>query len=452
MVVSALGPPERKIAEVDVTDRFWAHPVWSPDCRHVILPDRSGPNTPHALFLFSIDGGKRQLTFPPPFIDGDSASALSLDGSMLAFVRNQSLMAGSVYMQRLAPDLTPVGDPHEVNKKVDYFCDLSWMPGRQEILAMSPRSIWRMPLSGSDVQAIPGTEGGRQFSMSAAGRLALARPQWDPDIWRLSLSADEPPARFAHSSRAEYVPDISPDGRRVAFQSDRSGSHEIWVSDSNGSNAEQLTFLKAFSEHPRWSPDGAWIAFDSNAGGAFAVRIMSASGGQPSRPVPDTHQQRSPDWSRDGKSIYFASDRSGQFQIWKVSAKGGPPVQVTSNGGFAASESVDGNTLFYATAHSSTPIWKMPAGGGKEELVVKDAFGAHSFRVLEDGIYFVYVSRSDANAGIRFHHFATGESEWISRLNPSFQAGLTVSPDRRWLLYSTWQYSAGDIMLVDKFR
>ena len=66
----------------------------------------------------------------------------------------------------------------------------------------------------------------------------------DSNIWRLSLSgpgvATGPPARFIASTRSEEAAQYSPDGKRIAFESDRSGVHGIWVSDADGSNAVEL--------------------------------------------------------------------------------------------------------------------------------------------------------------------------------------------------------------------
>ena len=103
-------------------------------------------------------------------------------------------------------------------------------------------------------------------------------PEWQPvgvpaevfdaNIWRLSLSgpgvAAGPPARFIASTRSDSTPQYSPDGKRIAFESDRSGVHGIWISDADGSNAvELLPQAGASCGTARWSPDGQRIAFDS---------------------------------------------------------------------------------------------------------------------------------------------------------------------------------------------
>ena len=80
------------------------------------------------------------------------------------------------------------------------------------------------------------------------------------------------PVTFISSTRYDESPQFSPDGKRIAFSSDRSGSGEIWVCDSDGLNAVQLTSLGGpLVTMPRWSPDGEHIAFDSSAEGQFDI-------------------------------------------------------------------------------------------------------------------------------------------------------------------------------------
>ena len=180
----------------------------------------------------------------------------------------------------------------------------------------------------------------------AQHRLAYAAISVTGKLWRMNLRTGE--RRIIVDSRyGENIPQYSPDGRKLAFQSERSGNFEVWTCDADGTNCQQLTFFQGpQGGTPRWSPDGRWIALDSRAEGTAQIYVMASDGGKPRRVTSGDAQNQVPSWSHDGRWIYFESDRSGQWRIWKVPPEGGSAVQVTKNTGGAAFESVDGKYLY----------------------------------------------------------------------------------------------------------
>jgi Tol biopolymer transport system component len=128
-------------------------------------------------------------------------------------------------------------------------------------------------------------------------RLAYAVSRTNGNIWRVDLGgpAHKPgiPVKFIASTKQETWPAYSPDGTRIAFVSDRSGSDEIWVSGSDGSNAAQLTSLGSPGMNgPQWSPGGENIAFQSWPGGNNDVYVISANGGALRRLTTNPVQQQ----------------------------------------------------------------------------------------------------------------------------------------------------------------
>ena len=135
------------------------------------------------------------------------------------------------------------------------------------------------------------------------------------------------------STRDQMDQDISANGQKISFRTNRSGTFEIWICDSNGSNLSQLTSLGAPNTGtPRWSPDGQQIAFDSRQEGHSDIYAINAEGGSPHRLTTEPFENNVPSWSRDGRWIYFGSNRSGTEQIWKMPPQGGQAAQVTKQG------------------------------------------------------------------------------------------------------------------------
>jgi Tol biopolymer transport system component len=293
-------------------------------------------------------------------------------------------------------------------------------------------------------------------------QLAFILSRGIANIWRVAGPAAKsgPPAKFIASSRQEYDVSFSPDGKRIAFGSSRSGTQELWLCNGDGSEPVQLTSLAASSTGtPRWSPEGKQIAFDSLAEGHSDIFLISAEGGSPRRLTEGPSENEIPSWSRDGKWVYFSSNRNGAWQIWKVSAEGGSPVQVTkqASSGSAAGdaemdsfESVDGKFLFY---RRDDGLWRMPVAGG-ESIRILENVARGEWRVFGNGICFLddkteppQLKLLDLGSG-KTTNF--GAVELGPRLPGS--VGFDVSPDGQWVLYVRVDASNSDIMLVENFR
>jgi Tol biopolymer transport system component len=262
------------------------------------------------------------------------------------------------------------------------------------------------------------------------------------------------------STFQDHSPRYSPDGKRIVFRSTRSGSPEIWVCESDGSNLSKLTsFGGSNAGSPSWSPDGRQIAFDGSIEGSYDIYVINASGGKPRRLTADSSVDARPSWSRDGQWVYFGSNRSGTWQVWKSPSAGGPAAPVTQQGGYEAFESADGKFLYYTKSLDLNPslkpsgIWRMPVTGGAE-IRILDQVRQGYWAVLEQGLYFLNPTASP-HTTIEFFSFATARRTQLAVIEKELfwgAPGFAVSPDGRWMLLSMSDQSESDIMLMENFR
>jgi serine/threonine protein kinase/Tol biopolymer transport system component len=457
ILVPALGGPERELIDLPDSSFSTARVTasWSPDGRWLVVPGKDSQEGPAALWLVSTESGeKRQLTRPPGTGAGDYVGAFSRDGRTVAFIRYTALWAGDLYVLPLDGNYGTKGEPRRLTNDNRLIYGIAWTANDQVVFSSNragPVALWRVSSSASgEPRRLSVGENGIHPSISRQGnRLAYSQSNDDTNIWRVNLSNPrEAPVPAVSSTLNDFNPQYSPDGKRIAFASNRSGNIEAWVSDADGSNPAQLSDL-GHSGSPRWSPDGQRIVIDSVADGNWQLFIANAHGGRPQRLTRSPANDMRPSWSQDGKWIYFGSNRSGgseSWQVWKMPADGGDAVQVTRHGGFNPFESLDGKMVYYSKDSSSrSPIWRVPANGGEETQVVDSAYFS-AFAPSRTGIY--YISRSV----LQFFDFSTGMSKPILPIERPTHLGLAVSPDERWLLYSQFDRSGSDLMLVDNFR
>jgi Tol biopolymer transport system component len=453
-VVPALGGPEHRVP----TPSLFSFPLaeyldWSPDGKYLVYVDKQT----RTLFLVAADNpdDKRRLTISTG--QADLSPRFSPDGKTVAFLRQPGALGRDIFLVRLAG-----GEPKRLTFDNVIIRGLDWTPDGAYIVFSSDRfsgrgRLWKVSASGGQPEPLPVGQGGAYFpSLSRAGqRLAYTQADSNTNIWRYEVprptDRSAPPTKLIASAGENFDPQYSPDGRRIVFVSDRSGSREIWVCDSDGSNPRQLTsFGGPHVGVPLWSPDSREIVFFGTLAdpeGLAGMYVVSEEGGQPRR-VTDLDN-----WSRDGKWIYFTSHRSGTVQVWKRPTEGGHAVQVTKQGGSRPFESPDGKTVYYQKGVQSLlevqSLWKVPVEGGEETRVLEQILGQGWFTwsLTTEGIYFVH-ARTRA---IEFFDFATHRITEVTKPEKPILS-LAASPDGRSILLAQEDQATSKIMLVENFR
>jgi Tol biopolymer transport system component len=465
VVIPAIGGGERVVADLgpDTRDPTWTFgwccsSAWLPDGKAIIVDGlrRLSRETGDVRSLSSGSGALLTGWYP----------AVSPDGRTLAFARPSSRAVTGIHLIDMSVRGEPVGEPRTVVMFDGEVSGLAWTAdGRQLVFSGGRLSgagvskvLWRIAAAeGAHPDRLPfGDDASSPAISPAGGRIAFVRTTLDVSIWRTSLgdgTAPSAPAKFVSSTRNEWNPQYSPDGKRLAFESNRTGESAIWVGDADGSNLIEV-FSRAgkHSGTPRWAPDNERLAFDSTAAGSsfdiYAIRVGSA---QPVRLTMDPADDAMPSWSPDGRWVYFGSTRTGRWEVWKVPPAGGQATQVTRNGGACAFPSADGTRIYYTKHDGDAALWSMPVAGGAETQVLPSVVG-RAFAVFADRIYFVPGADRNGRYAVHFLPFATGVASPVVGIASSPGLGMTVSPDRREILYPLDDSTNKDLMLVEGFE
>jgi Tol biopolymer transport system component len=307
------------------------HPAWSPDGRRLAFstrPDRGFPlwwlRVESELRVLDIDSGTEQTIVR----DGGVRPAWSPDGRLLAY----RVPRGDAPGLRVVPAVEGATAARIVTDDPEAR-DVSWAAEGTGLFFAGQRtgvsSIWFVPLDPrtgretgpANILVAPTDEAMQAPCASRDGRM-LAFSSWriGASIVRLpidpaTLQPTGPPVRVSGTSRVESMPDLSPDGGRLVYVA-QDGRYDLWTMSAQGTDERRMTD-DAFEEHdPRWSPDGSRIAFVSNRTGTNEVYVIDPKGGEPRRVTRCVGGRAwTPTWSPDGQKIVFLAQDVGVFIV-----------------------------------------------------------------------------------------------------------------------------------------
>ncbi|MBV9443254.1 MAG: PD40 domain-containing protein [Acidobacteriaceae bacterium] len=479
VITPALGGHEREVTRIngffgDIIRYGYAIPgpliAWSPNGNWLLTLDQriESEFEPLVIVRVSVEGGEKRPVVSGSLVRwrddslagwGNAGLALSPDGTRLAFTQDSGFWARDIYVAPVSTDLSFTAKPERITFDRKPIAGIAWAGDSKHVIFSSWRTgklqLWkvaanarsapiRLGLTDDDVTDIAVSHDGR--------RLIYARDIDDQNIWRVSLKNGRLSAasNFIASTRRDIQARYSPDGKRIAFESNRSGNEEIWVCNADGSDAVQLTyFANAWAGAPTWSPDGKQIAFAANAAGEWDIYIVNSDGGKPRRLTYEGTDETWPTWSRDGNWIYYYSNRSKKGQIWKMRSSGGPEIQLTKEGALWSDDSVDGKHLYFVHGDG---LWSVPVAGGSEVKI------AHSYMFVpaKEGVYYIAGPATldlSTPFSLSLLDFKTQERRVIGTLpGPLGWGNIEISPDSHTILYPKFDHSGSELMVVDKFR
>jgi eukaryotic-like serine/threonine-protein kinase len=325
-------------------------------------------------------------------------------------------------------------------------------------------NIWRLPVrpdgvpSGAPQQLTTGAGQDVDIAISRDGRrLAFAILQQNADLWKLPVSpetgrAEGAPQQILATTREESRGAWSPDGTRIAFNSDRAGDMNIWILTTADGSTRRLTKGSGGDYQPEWSPDARRIVFFSARSGNADVWSADVDSGALTQLTKSPSIDINPFFSPDGSRIAYQSDQSGRLEAWVMNADGSAPRQLSHEGvsGHFLRWTPNGQSILLRCTCGGTPqTLRAPLSGEEPQPVGEMVGGAH-------------MSLSpDAS---RIMDVLSHKTLWVSPLGGKPEMVFAFdeaesridypvwSPDGHWVLFDRFRPHGGDIWMMEKFE
>ncbi|MCC6392046.1 MAG: PD40 domain-containing protein [Bryobacterales bacterium] len=457
LLIPSSGGTERKLADLSLNQWLDARQLsWSPDGKWLAVSDSAGGK--QGLFLVSVASGEKRRLTTSENSRGHMDPDFSPDGRHLAFRCENLEYRSEICVLELDEDLRPKGKIEPVTRRGVRSTSPVWTSdGRSLIFSSGPfladSGIYRLKVFPASGRSRPPeqivTPTSEQYALGGCLRgdtLIYTRRQDDDNLWEVKREGGSwKPAKLLSgfaSNRSERNPDLSPDGKTLAFASNRRGTMEVWAGSPDDPHLRQLTsFGTEGVSDVRWSPDGRRLAVITGSG-AGLLYVVSGTGVERRRLTEDAKQ---PCWSPDGKWIYFQRGLTGHPGLFKIKAEGGPEVQVSdheaSYPSFSRGFAKDGEFLYYIREGG---VWRTsfrrPA---LEHLVIPGAFW--TLAAGPDGVFTIDARYWDHT--LEFHPAAGGPATRLLTMKYPW-SGFTVSADGNRVIFPRIDRQQSNIMMI----
>jgi Tol biopolymer transport system component/predicted Ser/Thr protein kinase len=252
------------------------------------------------------------------------------------------------------------------------------------------------------------------------------QPRWSPDGRHIAFLSDrgagtsvylvpplKGPERRLTETRIPYLVRIadlfralgtmpwSPDGKELLFSRlEPAGSYAIWKIHVETGQETRVTNPPPGADDSggAWSFDGGSVAFSRRQGGRGSLWTMPARGGEPRAILSDQYSHLEPAWTRDGRRLVFTSNRAGPLNLWELELRSGRLRQLTTGGGDDRQGTpVPGGGLAYFTFLHQTDLYRLTLTTGAEERLTSHTRDNFSPRFSPDGSRILYHSNRTGN-------------------------------------------------------
>ncbi|HEV2495349.1 MAG TPA: protein kinase, partial [Terriglobia bacterium] len=450
---------------VRVLDRVDAPISFSPDGKRFAFLRRISDREETQMLVARADGsGERVLAaskYPQVLGGDDSAPAWSPDGKTIACGLADSATNS---MTVVGVDAENGTEKPLTSRRWFRVGRLAWMPdgGGLVMLGTLERfsyQLWELSYPEGAAQTISNDLNNYQSaSLTADGKsLATVQSITVSNIW-VAPAANSDAGKQITSGAETAVNSLSwtPDGR-IVYQGNASGDEDIWIVDSNGHTARQLTANVRIQQDPSVSSDGRSIIFLSDRTGFPHIWKMNVDGSNPKQ-LTDAGGEDTPFWSPDGRWVYYSSipvvGAAKRSTLWRIPGEGGTAVEVVDKNSFAPVVSPDGKLIacvYQATENTPQKIGILPADGGSPvkllDIPPTATLGYPPFQWSRDQKSLVYVETRNGVSNLWSHPLDGSASKPLTNFQSDRIFSFGWSPDGSQLALSRGT-STSDVILI----
>ena len=348
-LVPPLGGAIRHLADIGYPPPLSLGPTpWSPDGQRLVFSRRDG--TGSALWIIDVATGQEtRLTGGPEVNDG--FATWSFDGQSIAFDRAARGKVGIFVIPAQG------GEPRQIYEETADFPELGWSPDNRSVVFASHRQgssgdLWAVDVGSRSIRRLTSVVTEIDGACIARdGRILVNDFSHQTDLYLQDLASGEA-RRLTMNTASNFNAQVSPQGDRVAYTSDRTGNQEIMILDLASGRELQATEDEGVDEIPTWAPDGRTLVFVSSRSGNRRLWSMGSDGRAP-RPFVEGQDASYVRFSPDGRAVGFLSSVGDSASLWVVDPDGGSPRLVKQDvGDFAWYR--DSRRIVYAKASGNS--------------------------------------------------------------------------------------------------
>ena len=435
--INVHGGNETRLTNNLTNDQF---PSWSPDGTKIVFASNRDGN--YEIYTMNADGtNQTRLT---NHINTDYYPTWSHDGAKIAFT---SWRDGNGEIYTMDADGTNLTN---VTNNIKEDSSPSWSLDGTKIVFHTDRD-------GNSELYTMNTDGTNQVRITETTWADEMYPVWSPDGTKIVFQSNimivqqelfymdsdgTNITRITNNSTEDKNATWAPDETSIAFQTDRDGNTEIYLSElPDTSHITQITNTKN-NLVPSWSPDGTKIVFQSTRDGNTEIYTMDTDGTNLTNVTNNASEDQYASWSADGTKIVFHTDRDGNWEIYTMNSDGTNLNRITNN------LSIDiyphwspiGNKITFSTLRDGNwEIYSMNPDGTNQTNITNNLSNDLLSTTSSDGNKIAFRSNRDGNDEIYIMN-TDGTNQTRLTNHPNSDSNPSWSPDGSKLVFERYEY------------